>query len=207
MCDQDRAFITESADTLSSKNVLKVKKFIERLSGQERKVPAKNVMFVTACNVLVEQIEQKIVPFHYDYNNDFVKLSSAIKSKSIQEIGNIFHILTSFENASQVISLISKFLKGQVLIRYVKTFSLKTAVHTLSLKRAQLSRYIAFYKLVCKYQWLIYINLDFTQITKNIKQKKKIMEMEQYEIFKQPCPLLGICFDPHPENVFDNTSD
>ena len=85
----------------------------------------------------------------------------------------------------------------------MKTFSLKTAEHTLSLQRAQLSRYIAFYKLVCKYQWLIYIDLNFTQITKNIKQKKEIMEMEQYEVLKQPCPYI----DPHLVNVFDNTSD
>ena len=78
MCDQDRAFITESASTLSSKNVLKVKKFIESLEKKERKVPAKNVVFITACNILVQQIEQKIVPIHLDYNH-FVELSCVIK--------------------------------------------------------------------------------------------------------------------------------
>ena len=213
MCDQDRAFITESASTLSSKNVLKVKKFIESLEKKERKVPAKNVVFITACNILVQQIEQKIVPIHLDYNH-FVELSCVINNKSnsesIEETENVFHILTKYENASQAICSISKFLKGKLLIRYVNTFSMKKAMHTFSLKRAQIFRYMSFYNLVFKYQWLIYLDLDFTKITDNIKQKKKILEMEEYNVIKQRCSVLDIYIylDPHlVKKCFDNTSD
>ena len=78
------------------------------------------------------------------------------------------------------------------------------------LKRAQIFRYMSFYNLVFKYQWLIYLDLDFTKITDNIKQKKKILEMEEYNVIKQRCSVLDIYIylDPHlVKKCFDNTSD
>ena len=124
MSDQDRAFIKESVEILSSKDVSKIKKCVEScFEKKERKVQAKNSMFITACDNLVEKIEQKLLPIHLDYN-DFVELSCVISSK-IEETENVFHILTKYENASQTLCLFSKFLKGKLLKRYVKTFSMK----------------------------------------------------------------------------------
>ena len=210
MSDQDIAFIKDfDYKILSSKDVLKFRKWLESYSEKkERKVQAKNSMFITACDNLVEKIEQKLLPIHLDYN-DFVELSCVISSK-IEETENVFHILTKYENASQTLCLFSKFLKGKVLKRYVKTFSMKKAMHTFSLKRTQIFRYISFYNFVLKYQWLIFLDLDFTKITDNINQKKEILEMEKYYAIKQPCSVVDIYIhlDPHlVKTCFDNTSD
>ena len=210
MSDQDIAFIKDfDYKILSSKDVLKFRKWLESYSEKkERKVQAKNSMFITACDNLVEKIEQKLLPIHLDYN-DFVELSCVISNK-IEETENVFHILTKYENASQTLCLFSKFLKGEFLKRYVKTFSMKKAMHTFSLKRTQIFRYMSFYNFVLKYPWLIFLDLDFTKITNNINQKKEILKMEKYNALKQPCPVLDIYtyLDTHlVKTCFDNTSD
>ena len=73
MSDQDIVFIKDfDYKILSSKDVLKFRKWLESYSEKkERKVQAKNSMFITACDNLVEKIEQKLLPIHLDYN-DFV---------------------------------------------------------------------------------------------------------------------------------------
>jgi len=103
-------------------------------------------------------------------------------------LNGIFETLDNFEAGGNAVILSAKFLKGLALYKYINLYQLKVAEEKFGLRRAQISRYISFYKLVTEYNWLIFVDLDFSKLMKNIKHLKNTLK--NYDQLKNSCPFL-----------------
>jgi hypothetical protein len=189
-----RTKIKVKIDTMSPKELKKVNNFIEKLSKLKKtqKAQKKAFDFTESCVNLVTMIQQNLIP------KIDAKLFSSIAETIHNDktyiknceftLNNVFETLNSFENAGNAVILYSRFLKGFALLKYTKNFSIKVAEEKFVLKKAQICAYISFSKLVLEYNWLIFIGLDFTKLTRKMALLKQTLK--KYEQLKTSCSLL-----------------
>ncbi len=190
-----RTKIKDYADKIPAKDLKKVVKIMERLAKNQEKVnrdKKRPVSFSEACDKLVAKMDQGLTPKIDPYM--FKDIASTIYNDQTYSedceavLKPIFVALNTMETAGNAVILSAKFLKGLALYKYTKIYQLEIAEQKFGLKRAQISRYISFFKLASEYSWLVFIDLDFSTLMKNIKALKSTLK--NYEQLKFPCPYL-----------------